>query len=77
MDEFLEQAGQGGCEVRMLPTAEVLPQILLSGMIFPLSAMASGVRWIAYFLPLTYFNQISRGVMIRGRRWTPPACAPR
>jgi ABC-2 type transport system permease protein len=44
----------------------MLPQILLSGMIFPLSAMASGVRWIAYFLPLTYFNQISRGVMIRG-----------
>jgi ABC-2 type transport system permease protein len=44
----------------------MLPQILLSGMIFPLSAMASGVRWIAYFLPLTYFNQVSRGVMIRG-----------
>ena len=44
----------------------MLPQILLSGMIFPLSAMAGGVRWIAYFLPLTYFNQVSRGVMIRG-----------
>jgi ABC-2 type transport system permease protein len=43
-----------------------LPQILLSGMIFPLSAMAAGVRWIGYLLPLTYFIQLSRGVMVRG-----------
>jgi ABC-2 type transport system permease protein len=44
----------------------MLPQVLLSGMIFPLSSMASGVRWIGYILPLTYFIQISRGVMLRG-----------
>ena len=44
----------------------LLPQVLLSGLIFPLSSMAAGVRWIGYLLPLTYFIQISRGVMIRG-----------
>jgi ABC-2 type transport system permease protein len=44
----------------------VLPQILLSGMIFPLASMAAGVRWIGYVLPLTYFIRISRGVMVRG-----------
>jgi ABC-2 type transport system permease protein len=44
----------------------MLPQILLSGLIFPLAAMAAGVRWIAYLLPLTYFIQVSRGVMVRG-----------
>ncbi|MCL2734966.1 MAG: ABC transporter permease, partial [Actinomycetia bacterium] len=43
----------------------VMPQILLSGMIFPLTAMAAGVRWIGYILPLTYFNMISNGVMLR------------
>jgi ABC-2 type transport system permease protein len=43
----------------------ILPQILLSGLIFPLSSIAVGVRWISYILPLTYFNQISRGVMLR------------
>jgi len=43
----------------------MLPQVLLSGLIFPLTSIAAGVRWIAYFLPLTYFNQISRGVMLR------------
>jgi len=44
----------------------LLPQVLLSGLIFPLSAMAAGVRWLGYVLPLTYFIQISRGVMVRG-----------
>jgi ABC-2 type transport system permease protein len=43
-----------------------LPQILLSGLIFPLSAVTAGVRWISYILPLTYFIDISRGVMLRG-----------
>lgn len=47
----------------------LLPQILLSGMIFPLSAMAAGVRWIGYCLPLTWFTMISQGVMIRGAGW--------
>ncbi len=44
----------------------LLPQILLSGMIFPLVAMPWAVRWIGYLMPLTYFTQVSRGVMLRG-----------
>jgi ABC-2 type transport system permease protein len=44
----------------------LMPQILLSGMIFPLESMAAGVRWIGYLLPLTYFTIISRGIMLRG-----------
>jgi ABC-2 type transport system permease protein len=43
----------------------VLPQVLLSGLIFPVSSMGAGVRWISYVLPLTYFNEISRGVMLK------------
>jgi ABC-2 type transport system permease protein len=53
----------------------MLPQVLLSGLIFPLSSIAAGVRWISYALPLTYFNEISRGVMLRaeplGPLWQP------
>ena len=44
----------------------MLPQILLSGMIFPLESMPWGVRWIGYVLPLTYFIDISQGIMLRG-----------
>ena len=43
----------------------MLPQVLLSGLIFPVSSMAAGVRWIAYVLPLTYFVDICRGVMLK------------
>ena len=43
----------------------MLPQVLLSGLIFPISSMAAGVRWISYVLPLTYFIEISRGVMLK------------
>ncbi len=43
----------------------LLPQILLSGLFFPLYSMAPGVRWIGYILPLTYFIKIARGVMVR------------
>lgn len=53
----------------------VMPQVLLSGLIFPISAMAAGVRWISYLLPLTYFVEISRGVMLKatpiGALWQP------
>jgi ABC-type multidrug transport system permease subunit len=53
----------------------LLPQILLSGFIFPIDSMAGGVRWISYLLPLTYFISVSRGVMLRaapiGALWFP------
>jgi ABC-2 type transport system permease protein len=63
---LISTVSQNQGQAIQLAMMTMLPQILLSGMIFPLSAMAGGVRWIAYLLPLTYFNQISRGVMIRG-----------
>lgn len=44
----------------------MFPQILLSGMVFPLEAMPWGVRWIGYGLPLTYFIKIAHGVLLRG-----------
>jgi ABC-2 type transport system permease protein len=43
----------------------MVPQVLLSGLIFPVASMAAGVRWISYVLPLTYFIEISRGVMLK------------
>lgn len=43
----------------------VLPQVLLSGLIFPLDSMPLGVRWIGYVLPLTWFREIAEGVMLR------------
>ncbi len=44
----------------------LVPQILLSGFIFPLTAIPWAVRWVAYLAPLTYFLPISRGIFMRG-----------
>ena len=39
----------------------MLPQILLSGLIFPLQAMAPGVRWIGYLLPAHLLRPAGQG----------------
>lgn len=44
----------------------MLPSVLLSGYIFPLSALPAPLRVIAHILPATYFIQIARGIIIRG-----------
>lgn len=62
---LISSVSQNQGQAIQLAVMTLLPQVLLSGLIFPLTSIAVGVRWIAYFLPLTYFNQIARGVMLR------------
>ncbi len=47
-----------------------LPQILLSGFMFPYAAMPRGAQWIAEALPLTHFLRLVRGIMLRGASMT-------
>jgi ABC-2 type transport system permease protein len=42
-----------------------LPQILLSGFMFPFAGMPKAAQWIAEVLPLTHFLRLSRGIMLR------------
>jgi len=53
-------------QAMQLAMMTLLPQILLSGLLFPLYSMAAGVRWISYVLPLTYFVKVARAVMVKG-----------
>jgi ABC-2 type transport system permease protein len=72
---LISTVSQNQGQAIQLAVMVMLPQILLSGLIFPLSSIVAGVRWIAYLLPLTYFTEISRGVMLRaepiGPLWRP------
>ena len=43
-----------------------LPNILLSGFIIPFAGMPGWARAIGAALPLTYFNRIVRGIMLKG-----------
>lgn len=44
----------------------LLPSILLSGFMFPFEGMPVAAQWIAELLPLTHFNVILRGIVLRG-----------
>jgi ABC-2 type transport system permease protein len=43
-----------------------LPNILLSGFMFPFAGMPKWAQWIGEFLPLTHYLRIVRGVMLKG-----------
>jgi ABC-2 type transport system permease protein len=66
MGVLISTVSQNQGQAIQLALMTLLPQILLSGLIFPLSSMAAGVRWISYLLPLTYFVRLSRAVMLKG-----------
>lgn len=42
-----------------------LPQILLSGFMFPFAGMPKVAQWIAELMPLTHYLRLSRGIMLR------------
>ncbi len=46
--------------------ALTLPSILLSGFFFERSLMPPLLQWLGYLIPLTYFLEILRGIILRG-----------
>src|SRR5262249_30192148 len=42
-----------------------LPNILLSGFLFPFAGMPQWAQWIGEFLPLTHYLRIVRGIMLK------------
>ncbi|TAM46390.1 MAG: ABC transporter permease, partial [Burkholderiaceae bacterium] len=46
-----------------------LPNLLLSGFMFPFAGMPAWARFIGDLLPLTYFNRLIRGILLKGNGW--------
>ena len=44
----------------------MLPNILLSGYIFPRAAMPEPAQWVGLLLPLTFYLRVLRGVLLKG-----------
>ena len=53
-------------QAMMVMVLFLLPSILLSGFIFPREAMPTAINLIGYLIPLTYFLDIIRGIMLKG-----------
>jgi ABC-2 type transport system permease protein len=48
----------------------LLPNILLSGFMFPFEAMPLPAQWIAQALPLTHFLRVVRGITLKGSEFS-------
>ena len=46
--------------------AIMLPQIYLSGLIFPIDNMPEAIQYITYAIPLRYYATILRGIFLKG-----------
>ena len=44
----------------------LLPNILLSGFIFPLESMPAVLQWLSFVIPGRWFVAIARGIMLKG-----------
>jgi ABC-2 type transport system permease protein len=48
----------------------LLPNILLSGFMFPFEGMPVPAQWLSQLLPLTHFLRIVRGITLKGSNFT-------
>jgi ABC-2 type transport system permease protein len=48
----------------------ILPSIFFSGYIFPRETMPKFFYVLSYFVPATYFIDVTRGIILRGATWT-------
>lgn len=53
-------------EATQISQVFLLPSIMLSGYIFPISSLPRALQLVSKLLPATYFIRISRGIIIRG-----------
>ena len=63
---FVSTIAQTQGQAMQLSFFFMLPNILLSGYMFPREAMPAPAQWIGMLLPLTYYLKIVRGILLRG-----------
>jgi ABC-2 type transport system permease protein len=48
----------------------MMPMIFLSGFAFPIENMPQSIQYLSYIVPLRYFIEIIRGVVLKGLGFT-------
>ncbi|SFB14216.1 ABC-2 type transport system permease protein [Collimonas sp. OK607] len=65
----LSSIAQNQLQAMQLTMFYFLPNILLSGFMFPFQGMPKWAQFIGNLLPLTYFNRLIRGILLKGNGW--------
>jgi len=63
---FISTLGRNQAQVTQVAFLFLLPNVLLSGFMFPREAMPAVARAFGLFLPLTYYLEVIRGIVLRG-----------
>ena len=65
---FLSTLAKSQFQAMQMAFFTFLPQILLSGFMFPFPGMPRPAQWFAEIFPMTHFIRLIRGIMLRGAR---------
>jgi ABC-2 type transport system permease protein len=65
----LSSLAQNQLQAMQMTMFYFLPNILLSGFMFPFQGMPAWARAIGNILPLTHFNRLIRGIVLKGNGW--------
>ncbi|MBM5810772.1 MAG: ABC transporter permease [Gammaproteobacteria bacterium] len=63
---FVSTVAQSQFQAIQMAFVTLLPSILMSGFMFPFDGMPPFAQALAQVLPLTHFNEIVRGIVLRG-----------
>ena len=63
---FISSVAKTQQEAQMWSMLIQLPSLFLAGIFFPIAAMPPFLQAVSYFIPLRYFNEIVRAIMLRG-----------
>lgn len=62
---LISTAAQSQLQALQVSFIILLPSILLSGFVFPRETIPPAVAWISYLIPVTYYLEILRGIILR------------
>ncbi|MFM7231501.1 MAG: ABC transporter permease [bacterium] len=63
---FISTLGRNQAQVTQTAFLFLLPNVLLSGFMFPREAMPAAAQAVGALLPLTYYLQLIRGIVLKG-----------
>lgn len=63
---LISTAAKTQMQAMMMSFSVFLPSVLLSGFVFPREAMPLFFQGLSAFLPMTYYVDISRGILLKG-----------